>query len=1008
MTFEERKEKIENFKKLTYERFSIHSYIDLTTNCDEIINYLLESLEKFPNSPLPSRISDYWFRELSLIFSKSTAHWNSFDLRLLNILSSSGYWKDLTNARTDNYGNKAFFDDYLKTCLSTYPNENHIVNIKRHFSILNISEDELLDGIINYLSEWNLINYQTNNVTNVGEYIIEKTNFDFGNVYSKFNQDKRYLFLQLLLCKNQELDSNVISKFIYLNEQYKDLDLKSFEVIVKFSFNRNKSFLINILDEIDSSEKYHLALKILEKYYPEEFSNSLDLAIKYFQKVESQIIKNSFYYYNDYKNSIWNNSLKRYVSFFELELDILERDELEKHKNLFFNIFKFSKGAEVKMLLFQKLYPIFKEDFVNLVTSLDSFLNLNSVKAYDYYKTILSYIPVENFEQFIPQFFSFCTHSDKKVREYAAIIISKFNEKAIPQATELLQNKKADVRQTGALILSLIKTDKALEILNNALETEKNDDARDLMLEGLKGVLTLEPSQEKIKAKVAKAKERGKIEKSIEIWLNEAQMPALFWKDGTKLDLETTRFLLYRMSRAKDIRIDIEAKSILDLLDKTQSQAFANALLKAYFSMGGADAKQKYCLTLGSILGDDDEIDLLKRKVNEWVENSRGKMAEYAVKAIALNGSTKALRAVEFFSRKYKNKNKNIGAAANESFTLVAEELGVSPYDLADAIIPDFGFDGLFKEFEVNGETYRAFIGNDFKLAFLNEDNKFFKSVPKGTAKETQEEFKEIGKEIRDIVKSQSSRLEQYLVIQRKWNAEKWQAFFMTNPVMFVYAIRLIWGVFDEKQQLLFTFSVQEDQTLVNEEGDEMELEEGVFIGMVHPISLEEAQKSTWNERLADADLEPIFPQLTRPVISFREKDKGIKMSKEFQGIEFGGYAFVAKLEKTGWFRGSVVDGGGISSYYKDFSELGITAILMQEGCIGVGYLDDNAVLGELMFVSNKSVQFGSYMYDEPSKVDDPRLIPFENVPAIIYSEVIADMQFFKDNDAKKKDENNR
>ena len=91
MTFEERKEKIENFKKLTYERFSIHSYIDLTTNCDEIINYLLESLEKFPNSPLPSRISDYWFRELSLIFSKSTAHWNSFDLRLLNILSSSGY-----------------------------------------------------------------------------------------------------------------------------------------------------------------------------------------------------------------------------------------------------------------------------------------------------------------------------------------------------------------------------------------------------------------------------------------------------------------------------------------------------------------------------------------------------------------------------------------------------------------------------------------------------------------------------------------------------------------------------------------------------------------------------------------------------------------------------------------------------------------------------------------------------------------------------------------------------
>ena len=536
-----------------------------------------------------------------------------------------------------------------------------------------------------------------------------------------------------------------------------------------------------------------------------------------------------------------------------------------------------------------------------------------------------------------------------------------------------------------------------------------------------------------ITAAILEAQKKGKLAKPVLPWL--VNYPTLTYENSTNtLDSETISFLFYRMSQIKDIGTDAEARPLLALIDRETSAPFAKWLLDMYFQ-NGADAKHKWCLTLGAVFGGDNEIAFLQRNLVSFADNSRGKMAENVVKALALQGSQRALRAVEFFSRKYKSKNKNIGAAALEAFDIAAEELGVTPYELADSVIPDFGFDGLFKEFTVNTEGsskvvkgtqnakldtqntantegYRAFIGNDFKLAFLDEDNKQLKALPKGTSAALKEEFKEIGKEIRDIVKSQSSRLEQYLVIQRRWTVDKWQGLFLTNPVMFVYANRLIWGIFDEKGALMTTFRCQEDQSLTDGNGDEIDftftsprvertLGEVGFVGIVHPISLTTEDINFWKNELLDNDIEPIFPQLNRPVILLQNRDKNLKMSNEFEGIQFGGYGFLSRMDKTGWSRGSIVDNGGIASYYKEFTEVGLVAIVMQIGDLSVGYYDVNAEIGHLMFVRKSGVRFGSYMYDEPSRESDPRLVSFGDMPPIVYSEVIADMLFFKENQIK-------
>ena len=550
-------------------------------------------------------------------------------------------------------------------------------------------------------------------------------------------------------------------------------------------------------------------------------------------------------------------------------------------------------------------------------------------------------------------------------------------------------------------------------------------------------IISPNPTMESIKQAVDLAEKRGKLKKKAANWLNTEGVTLRYKNGGEALDSDTMTFLFYRMNQSKNGEIDTEIQLLLSLIDRKTSAPFAKWLLDAYFQ-NGADVSLKWCLTLGAVLGGDNETAFLQRNIASFMDNKRAKMAEIAVKALALQGSQRALRAVDFFSRKYKNKS--LGKAALEAFDLAAKTLGMTADELADSVIPDFGFNGLFKEFTANNEPYRAFIGNDFKLAFLDEDNKSLKALPKGTPAVLKEEFKEIGKEIREIVKSQSSRLEQYLVSQRRWSVEKWQAFFLTNPVMFVYAVRLIWGVFDEKNQLIKVFSCQEDQTLTDAHGDDIDFDElkiknselkiaentqnteGVSdlgfemsdvgnaadirhpkseIGMVHPILLDVETIDFWKNDLLDKGIEPIFPQLNRPVVLLRDMDKNLRMSDEFEGVEIGGYTFLSRLDKNGWVKGSIGDGGVVLSYYKAFSEVNLVAIVMQTGSLSIGYYDVNAEIGKIMFVKKEGHRFEEYLYNEPRKMNDPRLVRFGDVPPVVYSEVMADMAFFKENRVK-------
>jgi hypothetical protein len=120
---------------------------------------------------------------------------------------------------------------------------------------------------------------------------------------------------------------------------------------------------------------------------------------------------------------------------------------------------------------------------------------------------------------------------------------------------------------------------------------------------------------------------------------------------------------------------------------------------------------------------------------------------------------------------------------------------------------------------------------------------------------------------------------------------------------------------------------------------------------------------------------------------------KNLKTLKDFTGTSLNGMTFKGRAERLGWNRGSVQDAGSIPCYYKSFPAAGADAFIGVDGMyIGIDMYSD-VKLQDALFVRSGSVKIGSYTYDEPANDKDQRVLSFGDVPAIVYSEVLGDLQ---------------
>ena len=442
------------------------------------------------------------------------------------------------------------------------------------------------------------------------------------------------------------------------------------------------------------------------------------------------------------------------------------------------------------------------------------------------------------------------------------------------------------------------------------------------------------------------------------------------WTEKKEVGIDVVRFLMYRQTRQKEIKPDFEAKAIYSLIDKKTSGDFAFKLLQLLLKNGGAKAQNRFALTLVGMFGDD-------RIVSPLEELAINAMNENCCATLGLHDSMESARALDRIMQAFRIKYPNVKNAAKESFDRIAGKMGMTTFELSDKMMPDFGFAGLNKKFKVGKEEYTAKIDKNMKLEYFDTDNKALKTLPKTVTEKLKNEFKEIGNQIREMVKQQKVNMENYLVIQRKWNKDDWEAFFLGNPLAFAFAQNFVWAAYD-KNKIKQTFIINEDLSITDVKGKAVKLSEEKT-GLVHPMDLTEAEKNEWKKYLSEKGIEPPFAQIERPVYTVADEDKGKTISYIFEDTSLNSATFKSRAEKLGWHRGSVVDAGEVSSYRKSYEDKQLEVFVKTEG-MGVQLdFDSEVTLGEFYFIKQGSIVTGSYTYDEPRDEKDER--SRENLP---------------------------
>ena len=231
------------------------------------------------------------------------------------------------------------------------------------------------------------------------------------------------------------------------------------------------------------------------------------------------------------------------------------------------------------------------------------------------------------------------------------------------------------------------------------------------------------------------------------------------------------------------------------------------------------------------------------------------------------------------------------------------------------------------------------------------------------------------------------------MVQQRRWPATDWNDLFLKHPLMIPFGVRLIWGEYNKSGSLVATFRALEDQTLTDNTDNAVVLSDDYKVGILHPLELDEQARKDWLVHLADYEIQSPFPQLERPVVTVKPNQTSLKFYSDRSGTEINAMTFKGRAERLGWRRGSVCDAGCITSYTKSFTSAGVDAFILLEGMfVGIDMYSDMK-LGDMFFVRAGSVEIGSYAYDEPESSTDPRLIEFGQVPPVVFSEVMGNMQ---------------
>ncbi len=333
----------------------------------------------------------------------------------------------------------------------------------------------------------------------------------------------------------------------------------------------------------------------------------------------------------------------------------------------------------------------------------------------------------------------------------------------------------------------------------------------------------------------------------------------------------------------------------------------------------------------------------------------------------------------------------------DKSLTLAASKSGLTVHELEDYAVEGYGLD-QFGEVRTNVGDAQASIQllEDGRVAVVwrSADGKIVKTVPASIKKAFPSEVRAIAsvaKELEQIYRSQKIRLEASLLITREMGFNHWRQNFVEHPVLGFLGRRLIW-VFRNAQgseQAALWINGQMHNSL----GEPVDVSGFDKARLWHPLSTEPLEIERWRDQVFKNGIRQPFRQAFREFYEVTDGERETRLySNRFAGILMRQHQFASLCREREWdyrLMGAHFDGSNVPTKrldtWKIHAEFYVDLPSDRNPSLLDSALGEASGTGINLFVGSDQIRF----YREH------REIAVDEVPTLVYSELMRDIDLF-------------
>ncbi len=425
---------------------------------------------------------------------------------------------------------------------------------------------------------------------------------------------------------------------------------------------------------------------------------------------------------------------------------------------------------------------------------------------------------------------------------------------------------------------------------------------------------------------------------------------------------------------------------------------FTWALFEHWLKVG-APVKEKWAMEALGLLGSDAIAFKLTPLIRIWPGQSQHPRAVRGLECLRAIGTDTALIQINSIAQKVKFKG--IKERAIQCMEAIANSRNLTREQLADRIIPTFDLDETGSRVFNFGSRQFHFVLLQLK-PMLRDEVGLKTDLPKpgvknnpDLANQALQEWKVLKKQIKEVIKLQTLRLEQAMITERRWKIEEFEMFLVRHPLMFQIVRLWVWNAFNSQGKRIGTFRITQDKSYANIAEETFKLESVAEVGIIHPLHLPEIEQKQWSDLFNTYAIMQPFAQLNRPIYNLNSSEVNAQEITRFRNIKIPAIALRGTLEKLGWMRGSLCDSGFIYEHLKSFEGGNITAIVNGYEGIQIGLSEDESArtIPQCFFIPGihtektlgESLRWGRFAKPIVK-------VPLHNINPVIISEVLIDL----------------